>query len=37
MSCPKNEQKKYIIPTNKWLEPINQFITDDIGTEGFIY
>lgn len=36
MICPKNINKQYIIPTKKWLIPIEKYITDDINTEGLI-
>ena len=28
--------KQYIIPTNEWLEPLQQFITGDISTQGLL-
>ena len=35
--CLKDsENKKYIIPTQEWLEPLNKFITDDINTDGLL-
>ena len=36
MICPKDSNKQYIIPTKKWLKPIEKYITDDINTEGLI-
>jgi hypothetical protein len=36
MICPKDSNKQYIIPTKKWLIPIEKYITDDINTEGLI-
>ena len=35
--CPQDKiSKKYIIPTDKWLEPLQLFITDDISTKGLL-
>jgi len=36
MICPQDSNKQYIIPTKKWLKPIEKYITDDINTEGLI-
>ena len=36
MSCPKNNQKQYIIPTKNWLKPIKPYIVDDLSTEGLL-
>jgi hypothetical protein len=36
MSCPLNNDKQYIIPTKKWLKPIEPLILDDINTSGLI-
>ena len=35
--CLKDSKtKKYIIPTNEWLEPLNELITDSIATKGLL-
>ena len=35
--CPRDKTtKQYIIPTNEWLEPLQQFITSDISTQGLL-
>ena len=38
MKCPKNKEneKLYIIPTKKWLKPLEPLIIDDINTSGLI-
>ena len=36
MICPQDSNKQYIIPTKKWLKPLEPLITDDINTEGLI-
>lgn len=37
MFCPKNENTKYyVIPTNKWLKPLERFITTDLNTKGYL-
>ena len=38
MKCPKNKDndKLYIIPTKKWLKPLEKLIVDDINTSGLI-
>ncbi len=35
--CLKDSQTKtYVIPTNEWLEPLNELITDSISTKGLL-
>jgi predicted site-specific integrase-resolvase len=35
--CLKDSKTKtYIIPTNEWLEPLNELITDSISTKGLL-
>jgi RIO-like serine/threonine protein kinase len=36
MICPQETNKQYIIPTKKWLKPIEKYITYDVNTEGLI-
>ena len=36
MICPQDTNKQYIIPTKKWLKPIEKYITYDVNTEGLI-
>jgi len=36
MICPQDNNKQYIIPTKKWLKPIEKLITEDINTEGLL-
>jgi len=36
MICSQDNNKQYIIPTKKWLKPIEKFITDDININGLI-
>lgn len=36
MKCPKNNDKQYIIPTKKWLKPIEPFIINEINTSGLL-
>lgn len=37
MSCLKDTiTKKYIIPTDKWLQPLKPLVVNDINTDGFI-
>lgn len=36
MICPQDNNKQYIIPTKKWLKPVEKFITNDINTEGLL-
>ena len=36
MICPQDSNKQYIIPTKKWLKPLEPLITEDINTTGII-
>ena len=36
LNCPKKD-KKYIIPTKNWLEPIEKLINSDISTKGTLF
>lgn len=36
MICPQDSNKQYIIPTKKWLNPLEPLITEDINTEGLL-
>ena len=36
MICPQDNNKQYIIPTKKWLKPLEPLITEDINTEGLL-
>ena len=36
MICPQDINKQYMIPTKKWLKPIEKYIIDDINTSGLI-
>lgn len=36
MECLKNNKKKYIIPTEKWLNPLSKLITSELNNDSNI-